>query len=79
MRRFVALLIAAAPFSPQLVQAREVVPFRDYPASTTVVATGARQLYYVIGNGQAIRYPVGVGRAGMAWRAAWRDAKHPRR
>ena len=30
-------------------------------------STGARQLYYVLGDGQAIRYPVGVGRAGMAW------------
>jgi lipoprotein-anchoring transpeptidase ErfK/SrfK len=67
MRRLVALLIAAAIFSPQLAQAREVVPFRNYPAGTIVVATGARQLFYVLGNGQAILYPVGVGRAGMAW------------
>ena len=67
MRRLVALLIAAAVFSPRLAQAREVVPFRDYPVGTIVVATSARQLFYVLGNGQAILYPVGVGRAGMAW------------
>jgi hypothetical protein len=26
-----------------------------------------RSLYYVLGNGQAVRYPVGVGRAGKQW------------
>ena len=34
---------------------------------TIVIVTNARQLYYVLPGGQAIRYPVGVGRAGMAW------------
>jgi lipoprotein-anchoring transpeptidase ErfK/SrfK len=75
MRRLVALLIAAAVFSPRLAQAREVVPFRDYPVGTIVVATSARQLFYVLGNGQAILYPVGVGRAGMAWHGRAHVAK----
>jgi lipoprotein-anchoring transpeptidase ErfK/SrfK len=68
-RRFFILLIAAAAlFRAQFAHARDVVAFPGgYSAGTIVVVTGARQLYYVLGNGQAIRYPVGVGRAGMAW------------
>src|ERR1700680_4358005 len=38
-----------------------------YPPGTIVVKTGERHLYLVIGGGQAIRYPVGVGRAGQQW------------
>ena len=66
--------------------AREIVPLTGYryDAGSIVIYTRTRQLYYVLGNGQAIRYPVGVGRAGMAWhgngfiarkhlRPAWSD------
>ena len=55
------------------------MPFQGYNAGVIVVATGARQLFYVIGNGQAIRYPVGVGRAGMAWHGHAFVAKKLRR
>jgi lipoprotein-anchoring transpeptidase ErfK/SrfK len=49
-------------------QAREVVPFpAGYRAGDIVIMTNARQLFFVLGSGRAIRYPVGVGRAGMAW------------
>jgi lipoprotein-anchoring transpeptidase ErfK/SrfK len=34
---------------------------------TVVVSTGERRLYYVLGNGQAIRYGIGVGRPGFQW------------
>jgi lipoprotein-anchoring transpeptidase ErfK/SrfK len=45
-----------------------MVPFSGgYPRGSIVVVTHERQLYYVMGNGSAIRYPVGVGKAGMAW------------
>jgi lipoprotein-anchoring transpeptidase ErfK/SrfK len=45
-----------------------MVPFNSgYPRGSIVVVTHERQLYYVMGNGSAIRYPVGVGKAGMAW------------
>jgi lipoprotein-anchoring transpeptidase ErfK/SrfK len=41
----------------------------DYPTSydpgTIVVDTPARRLYYVLGDGRAIRYGVGVGREGL--------------
>jgi len=61
----VAMLAVAVP---AVGQAREVVSFRgDYSAGTIVVRQSERRLYYVMGNGQAIRYPVGVGRAGKRW------------
>ncbi len=61
-----ALLLAA--ITPQLAQAREIVGFSsDYSSGTVVVKTSERALYYVLGNGKAVRYPVGVGRAGKQW------------
>src|SRR3954454_120451 len=61
-----ALLLAAAISQP--AQAREMVGFHEaYSSGTIVVKTAERKLYYVLGNGQAIRYPVGVGRAGKQW------------
>src|ERR1043165_10287802 len=57
---FVAATIAAAP-----AEAREVIAFRgDVAAGTVVVRTNERRLYYVLGGGRAIRYPVGVRKAG---------------
>src|SRR5215471_4296996 len=47
--------------------ARETVRFKGYSAGTIVIKTSERRLYYVTGDGEAIRYPVGVGKAGMAW------------
>ena len=52
-----ALLLAAAMSQP--AQAREMVGFNEaYSSGTIVVKTAERKLYYVLGNGQAIRYPV---------------------
>lgn len=53
--------------APATSGAREIVRFSGYSAGTIVVKTSRRRLYYVLGDGKAIRYPVGVGRAGMAW------------
>src|ERR1700733_7067235 len=39
-----------------------------YPAGTIVVDTVARQLFLVQGNGSALRYGIGVGRAGFQWK-----------
>jgi lipoprotein-anchoring transpeptidase ErfK/SrfK len=48
--------------------AREVVAFNaGYSPGTIVVVTHQRKLYYVLGNGAAVRYPVGVGRASKQW------------
>ena len=63
---------------PQLAQAREIVGFAGaYSSGTVVVKTSERSLYYVLGNGKALRYPVGVGRAGKQWTGtAMIDGKH---
>jgi lipoprotein-anchoring transpeptidase ErfK/SrfK len=46
---------------------------------TIVVRTTERRLYYVLGEGKAIRYPVGVGRAGKQWSGtAHVESKHVR-
>jgi lipoprotein-anchoring transpeptidase ErfK/SrfK len=39
----------------------------DYAPGTIVINTAERRLYYVLGNGQAIRYGIGVGRPGFTW------------
>ena len=63
--RFAFLLITF--LAPQIARARETVRFDGYSSGTIVVRTNERRLYYVLGGGQAVRYPVGVGRAGKAW------------
>jgi lipoprotein-anchoring transpeptidase ErfK/SrfK len=35
---------------------------------TIIINTGERRLYYVLGDGRAIRYGIGVGRDGFTWR-----------
>jgi lipoprotein-anchoring transpeptidase ErfK/SrfK len=60
---------AAIPEAPRPAHlARRVVPYRG-PASpgTILVKTTERQLYLVQGDGTAILYPVGVGKAGKQW------------
>src|SRR5690348_14646926 len=48
--------------------AREVVSFRDgASAGSIIIRTSERRLYYVMGDGRAVRYPVGVGKAGKQW------------
>jgi lipoprotein-anchoring transpeptidase ErfK/SrfK len=34
---------------------------------TIVINTSERRLYLVVGNGQALRYGIGVGRVGFTW------------
>jgi lipoprotein-anchoring transpeptidase ErfK/SrfK len=59
--------VTAGILAPTPSSAREIVRFNGYSAGTIVIKTNERRLYYVISDGQAIRYPVGVGRRGMAW------------
>lgn len=48
--------------------AREVVPFQaGISPGTIVIRTGERRLYYVRGDGTALRYPVAVGKPGKQW------------
>jgi lipoprotein-anchoring transpeptidase ErfK/SrfK len=46
---------------------REVSFAAEYPAGTIVVHTRKKYLYFVLGNGRAIRYGVGIGRQGSGW------------
>src|SRR5262249_43646355 len=38
-----------------------------YKPGTIVISTSERRLYFTLGNGQALRYGIGVGREGFAW------------
>ncbi|HTZ03296.1 MAG TPA: L,D-transpeptidase [Xanthobacteraceae bacterium] len=74
-----AATVAAFALAPKTAEARgELVSVRDgYMPGTIVVRTGQRALYYFVGPGEAIRYPVGVGRAGMQWSGtAFIDGKY---
>ena len=69
---FAAALAAVAGSSvasprAALAHGQPVAMGGNYVPGTIVIRTRERRLYYVIGGGQAIRYPVGVGRAGMQW------------
>lgn len=73
MHRQVRLLfglaaMAVGAISSGPVEARDIVAFADAaPAGTIVVRTSERRLYYVLGDGRAVRYPVGVGKPGKQW------------
>ena len=70
-RLFVALIAGSAflaTFTTGPAAAAEVVAFNgDAPSGTIVVRTSERRLYLVLGQGRALRYIVGVGRAGRQW------------
>jgi lipoprotein-anchoring transpeptidase ErfK/SrfK len=66
MTGLVALTLVLSDGVPST--AGDLVPFDGgYRSGTIVIVTHQRRLYYVVGNGRAIRYPVGVGKEGMAW------------
>lgn len=75
----VAMLAVAAASSSSRADARpDVVAFRgDYSPGTIVVKTNERRLYLVMGEGRAVRYPVGVGKPGKQWAGTTRiDGKY---
>ena len=65
---------------------RQVVDFssREVPGSI-IIDTRSTYLYYVLGNGKAMRYGIGVGREGFTWsgtqsisrKAEWPDWSPP--
>ena len=56
----------AAPLPERLRRATVAFDTREAPG-TIVIDTGNTALYYVLGQGRAIRYAVGVGREGFTW------------
>src|SRR5260221_7458045 len=76
-----ALSFFAVPATVTPAAARgEVVAFNgEASAGTIVVRTSQRRLYLVLGDGRALAYPVGVGRAGRQWAGrSMIDGKHVR-
>lgn len=65
---------------PGAADAREIVAFRgEAQAGSIIVRMSERRLYYVLGDGRAVRYPVGVGRSGKQWAGTrYIDGKHLR-
>ena len=76
--------VAPAQLPPHL-RRQEVAFATKEPAGTIVVDTPNTYLYYVLGNGRAIRYGVRVGRDGFTWtgvqkitkKAEWPDWHPP--
>ena len=63
----------AAQAQPELVPA----PGSEYSPGTIVVKTSERRLYLILDAGHAMRYPVGVGKAGKQWSGVTRiDGKY---
>jgi lipoprotein-anchoring transpeptidase ErfK/SrfK len=47
---------------------RELVDYQGpYKRGTIIVNTTERRLYYVMGDGKALKYGIGVGRPGFTW------------
>ena len=61
-------LVGATFLAPGGAVAREIVAFPQvYRPGTIVIRQSERKLYFVKGDGSAIRYPVAIGKAGKAW------------
>ena len=74
-----AATIGAGILMSTAAEARpDVVGFRgEYSPGTIIIKTNERRLYLVVDPGHAVRYPVGVGRAGKQWAGATRiDGKY---
>ncbi len=79
-------LLQGGPRPDISAQAPQSVAFgAGYAQGSIVIDTNGRALYYVLGGGQAYRYPISVGRDGFTWRgtekisrvAAWPDWRPP--
>jgi lipoprotein-anchoring transpeptidase ErfK/SrfK len=64
---FVALVLVGALPAAAQGATRDIVPIAGFRPGTIVVKTGERRLYYVIDGRHALRFRVGVGRAGKTW------------
>ena len=67
MRRLFVILLAAIVLAPLSAQRAKWSRFRATTPAPSWSSPAPASFITCLGNGQAIRYPVGVGRAGMAW------------
>lgn len=65
----VAIMLAATPLvAPRAALARESTHYETSAApGTIVIDAGRRRLYFILGGGKAIVYPVGVPKRGAEW------------
>ena len=67
------VMLSPAQARPEMVGVRS----GEYSPGTIVVKTNERRLYLILDSGRAMRYPVGVGRAGKQWAVTTRiDGKY---
>ncbi|TMJ51123.1 MAG: L,D-transpeptidase [Alphaproteobacteria bacterium] len=67
-----SLMTDAAQARPEMVGVHG-----DYSPGTIVIRTNERHLYLILDGGHAMRYPVGVGKAGKQWAGTTRiDGKY---
>ena len=59
--------LVAASMAHSATNERGLVAFSGFRPGTIVVRTSERSLYFVIDEQRALRFPVGVGRAGKTW------------
>jgi lipoprotein-anchoring transpeptidase ErfK/SrfK len=83
MKRFVLMVLGLAgivsagmaEITPASAAPSSVRTGLGYAAGTIVIVNGERRLYYMLGNGRAIRYPIAVGRASQIWTGTSRITK----
>ncbi len=71
LKRVMLFIVAVFSTSLAAVTAHaathDVVSIAGFRPGTIVVRTSERRLYFIIDDNHALRFPVGVGKAGMTW------------
>jgi L,D-transpeptidase catalytic domain len=63
-----ALMALAAGLAPEVqAKSERVATDFNYPAGSVVIVNAERKIYYVTAKGEAIRYPVAVGKQSELW------------
>jgi lipoprotein-anchoring transpeptidase ErfK/SrfK len=70
---------------PEHLRSRVIDFASPLPEGSILVKTGFRRLYFILGEGRAVEYHVGVGREGFTWngtnvisrKAEWPDWRPP--
>jgi lipoprotein-anchoring transpeptidase ErfK/SrfK len=63
----IAVTLLAMTCGPAAAKSEVVQIDLGYPAGSIVIVNGERKLYYITGNGRAIRYGVAVGKPEELW------------
>lgn len=60
-------LLTLASALPAMAKSERVATDFNYPAGSVVIVNSERKVYYVTAKGEAIRYPVAVGKQSELW------------